>query len=269
MTDLDNLEQLMAEVLKKSRYGGISSEIITRIGEQELQKRSSKKEALKGTLGKLHQIGGAYLEKKPDFDAWLAELESLPADLQSAEVRQFCQQKMTGHASTQERLPFVSEFYQKCLKSFAPIHSVLDLGCGINSLALPWMPLAADPMYLGLDIFKEMVDFDLRFLQHVHIRGRVICRDFLGSLPRQQYQLALALKVIPLIDQLGKGAARSWLESIPADHVLVSFPRFSLGGRGKGMSENYSARFNQLTQDGEWKIQPFEFPTELAYLLSR
>ena len=267
MADIHQLEQLTTEVQKKPKYAGMAIEIIQRIGEQELQKRSSLKEAVKGTLSKLHQIGGAYLEHRPDFSDWLSKLESLPGTLDSMEVREFCLEKMQGHASTNERLPFIKEFYQNCLKSIAPIHSLLDLGCGINPLALPWMPLADDPMYLGIDIFKDMTDFDQRFLQHVHLRGRVICKDFLERLPRQQYQLALGLKIIPLIDQIGKAITRPWLESIPAENILLSFPKYSLGGKGKGMRDNYNERFNQLTSGSSWKIETFEFPTELAFLL--
>jgi 16S rRNA (guanine(1405)-N(7))-methyltransferase len=269
MTENSQLDQLTAEVQKKPKYADISIEIIQRIGDQELKKRSSLKEAVKGTLSKLHQIGGAYLEHRPDFSAWLAELEGISDELKSEAVKDFCQEKMKGHASTLERLPFLKEFYQVCLKSIAPVHSILDLGCGINPLALPWMPLAVDPMYLGLDIINDLTQFDQRFLEHVHMRGRVLCKDFLNQLPRQRYQLALVLKVIPLIEQISKTAARPWLESIPAENLLVSFPKYSLSGKGKGMRENYAERFIQLTQGSNWKIEPFEFTTELAFLLSR
>jgi 16S rRNA (guanine(1405)-N(7))-methyltransferase len=269
MTEINRLDQLTAEIQKKPKYAKISIEIIHRIGEQELKKRSSLKEAVKGTLSKLHQIGGAYLEHRPDFSAYLTELAGIPEELNSEAVKIFCQEKMKEHASTFERLPFLKEFYQVCLNSIAPVHSILDLGCGINPLALPWMPLAVDPMYLGMDIFNDMAEFDQRFLQHVHLRGRVLCKDFLNHLPRQQYQLALVLKVIPLIEQISKTAARPWLESIPAENLLVSFPKYSLSGKGKGMRETYAKRFTQLIQGSNWKIMPFEFQTEFAILLSR
>jgi 16S rRNA (guanine(1405)-N(7))-methyltransferase len=269
MPEINQLDQLTAEVQKKPKYADISIEILQRIGEQELKKRSSLKEGVKGTLRKLHQIGGAYLEHRPDFSAWLAELAGIPETLNSEVIKVFCQEKMKEHASTLERLPFLKEFYLVCLKSIAPVHSILDLGCGVNPLTLPWMPLAVDPMYLGMDIFNDMTEFDQRFLRHVHVRGRVFCKDFLNQLPRQQYQLALVLKVIPLIEQISKTASRPWLESIPAENLLVSFPKYSLSGKGKGMRGNYAERFTQLTQGSSWKIEPFEFPTELAFLLSR
>ncbi len=269
MAEAEKIEQIMAEVAKKPKYAGISTDIIQRIATLEMQKRKNLKEAVKGTLAKLHQLGGAYLEQRPDFTQWSREIAELPEDLRATEVNDFCLEKMRGHASTSERLPFIDEFYQTCLQSIAPIQSVLDLGCGIHPLALPWIPLAEDPMYLGMDIFKEMTDFDQRFLQQVRLRGRVLHADFLGNLPKQRYQLALCLKVIPLIDQVSQGITRTWLESLPAEHILVSFPTASLGGRGKGMPAHYRERFEQLTTNNQWRVETFEFPSELAFLLRR
>ena len=79
--------------------------------------------------------------------------------------------------------------------------------------------------------------------------------------------MALALKIIPLIDQIEKEYTRQWLENIPADHVLISFPVFSLSGKGKGMLENYTMRFTEMIEGGNWKMERFEFSTELVFLL--
>ncbi len=67
----------MAEVMKKPKYAGISTDIIQRIAALEMQKRKTLKEAIKGTLAKLHQLGGAYLEQKPDFAQWSREIVEL------------------------------------------------------------------------------------------------------------------------------------------------------------------------------------------------
>ena len=267
MTDPDKLNSLVAAVIKKSKYSTICVDIIQRIGKQEIVKRSSLKEAIKGTCSKLHQVGGAFFENNPDFSKWLTQLEALPQDIYSIEIKQYCREKMQAHASTYERLPILDDFFQRCLKSLAPIHSLLDLGCGLNPLALPWMPLAKDPMYQGIDIFADLTGFDQQFLQHTCLRGRVSCADFLGELPKQRFQVALALKTIPLIDQIEKEHTRQWLENIPADHLLVSFPIFSLSGKGKGMLENYTMRFTQMIEGGNWEMERFEFSTELAFLL--
>ena len=81
--------------------------------------------------------------------------------------------------------------------------------------------------------------------------------------------MALILKTIPCLEQLDKTAGLRLLETIQAEHILVSFPVHSLGGRSKGMVENYEARFHALVQGKRWAIQRFEFATELAFLVTK
>ena len=51
--------------------------------------------------------------------------------------------------------------------------------------------------------------------------------------------------------------------------VLVSFPALSLGGRGKGMPQNYSAHFNALISGKNWQVQSWEIKTEIVFLVSK
>jgi hypothetical protein len=51
--------------------------------------------------------------------------------------------------------------------------------------------------------------------------------------------------------------------------VLITFPLHGLGGRGKGMSDHYEARFGTLVAGMAWIVRRFELPGERAFLLSR
>jgi 16S rRNA (guanine(1405)-N(7))-methyltransferase len=51
--------------------------------------------------------------------------------------------------------------------------------------------------------------------------------------------------------------------------MLVSFPAQSLGGRNRGMVENYSAHFADLVQGYDWKIERFLFATELVLRVTK
>ena len=57
--------------------------------------------------------------------------------------------------------------------------------------------------------------------------------------------------------------------TLNADHLLVSFPVHSLGGKKKGMAVNYEAGFRQLIAGRPWAVQRFEFSTELVFRVSR
>jgi 16S rRNA (guanine(1405)-N(7))-methyltransferase len=269
MENSNPLSKLIRAVSAKPKYATVCPGLIKRIGEQELAKRNTLKEAIKSTCGKLYQVGGAYLTEKIDFSSWLTELDSLPRKLHSPEIIAYCLDKMNAHASTRERLPILNVFYQQTLKSLLPLRSIIDLGCGLNPLALPWMPLNNKTIYCGIDLFNDLTSFDNEFLRHLKIKGRVECGDILSPMPSDQYQLALALKLLPLIEQIEKHSTIGWLEKIPADFILVSYPVLSLGGKGKGMEKNYIDQFMQIIQECHWVFERYDFSCEIAFLIHK
>ncbi len=262
-------EGLAAEILNKPKYMYIHADFIARIAEQELTKRNTYKEVLKATTSKLHQVSSAYLSHQIKYTAWQARLKELPHDFRSPLVKDFCLQVMKSHTSSKERMPILETFFQQTLGSLAPIHSILDLGCGLNALALPWMPVAEDIQYQGMDIFQDMTDFINAFLTHMHVKGYVQCKDILANSDNESVQVALVLKMLPILDQIEKGMATEWLEKITSKNFLVSYPIYSLGGKSKGMRRNYSDQFDQITRGKGWNIARFDFPTELAFLIKR
>jgi len=269
MSPTPTLDELVTQVRTGEKYRHISEDLIRRIAAQELPNRRSLKDAVKAVRNKLHQVGGAYQETLIDYAHFLRELEILPADLRHPDMQAFCLKAMRSHASTRERLPILETFFRETLAETGPVASVLDVACGLNPLALPWMPLAADAPYYACDIYNDQMEFLNRFLAHLGRPGRAELCDLTAELPMQPVQVALLLKTIPCLEQVDKSIGPRLLEGIPAEHLLVSFPVTSLGGRGKGMLENYEAHFMQLTAGRGWHIQRFEFSSELAFLVSR
>jgi 16S rRNA (guanine(1405)-N(7))-methyltransferase len=262
-----DLARLVQSVGASTKYRPICQELVERLGRQELAKRHTLREAIKATKNKLHQVGGAYLHDEARYTAWLAELQAAqnPADL-----RPICRKIMEAHASTRERLPILDEFYATVLAGLPPMRSVLDLACGLNPLALPWLPLAEGATYWALDIYEDMMAFVQSFmaLPMAGVRGRAEARDVLQLGPTPRVDLALVLKAIPCLEQMDKAAGAKLLDVIQADHVLVSFPAHSLGHRDKGMVENYAAHFRQLLAGRPGQVRRFQFSSELVFLIS-
>ena len=268
--DPDNdLETLVEQVRQGDRYHEIQVDLIRSIGRRELRDRRTLREAVKATRSKLHQVGGAFLQSLPDYAGWRQRLESLPTGRDLPELKDFCVQAMRAHASTRERLPILETFYTTTLSGITPITSVLDLACGLNPLALPWMPLNASVPYSACDIYGDMVNFLGVFFSHINQAGRVCVCDLSQTVPNEKVHLALLLKSIPCLEQLDRHLPLHLLEEIRADHLLVSFPVASLGGRGKGMRANYESHFIKLVEGRPWKIQRFEFLGELAFLITK
>jgi len=278
----DPLNQLVAAIQASAHYRSVAEPLIRRLGARELANRRSLKEAIKATKNKLHQVAGAYLDE-PRYDAWLIELRAAYAEGEEAAAqerrRAALRRVMARHASTRERLPILDQVYAETLAGIGPIRSVLDIACGLNPLALSWLPLAEDAEYVACDIYGDMMAFLGGYfaLEAAHgrpgLRGLAETRDVIAAPPERHADLALILKAIPCLEQIDKSAGERLLRATRADHLLVSFPAHSLGGRQKGMLGAYEARFHDLmAQTGigvRATITRHQFATELAFLISR
>ena len=226
-----DLEAVVEAVLESAKYRTIAPEFVRKIGAEELRKHPKLKEAVKATKNRLHQVAGAYLSAPPDYDAWL---ERLAAANDADERREVCRALMQTHASTRERLPILDEFYRVALAEIAPVRSVLDVACGLES--------AGDPVHAAGG------RRDLLRLRHLHRSGGFLqpgfsaarrerieawAADVTQTIPQQPVDLALIIKAIPCLQQIDKSIGARLLEGVQANHVLVSYPAQSLGGANR------------------------------------
>ncbi len=259
-----DLDELVAAVGASAKYRGIDAALVRRIGQEELAKRRTLKEAIKATKDRLHQVGGAFLAQTMPYDHWLAELQEAAV---AGDLRPACRAIMAHHASMRERLPFLDDFYAAIFADLPPIASVLDLACGLHPLALPWLPLAPAARYHACDIYAEMMAFIGAFLPLTGVQGRATTGDVTQAIPPEPVDLAFLLKAIPCLEQLDRDAGRRLLTATPARWLVVSFPSQSLGGRRKGMPTFYEAHFDDLIAGQDWAIRRIAFPTELVFVI--
>jgi len=264
-----DLDALVQQVQSADKYRQISPEVIRSILLKEIPKNKNLKETIKSTRNKLHQVGSAYQEKAIPYNAWEKELQLLPASLEDPLSLTFLQKALGTHASTRERLPILPRFFVETLRGLSPLYSILDVACGLNPLSIPWMPLAPGFTYTACDIYEDMTGFLDQFFAHFGIDGRARTCDLTRSIPAVSFDLALVLKTIPCLEQIDKEAGYRLLTQLNAASMLVSFPAKSLGGKSKGMLQNYERHFLDLTAGQSWKITRFEFPGELAFLVQK
>jgi 16S rRNA (guanine(1405)-N(7))-methyltransferase len=263
------LEQLVLQVQSNRKYKAITPNLVRRLSKTALSKGLTGKAAVKDVRNKLHQIGGAYFKKPVDYDNLLEKLSELPKELFSEKVMNFCLSQMKAHASTAERLPIIEQFFNTCLEPIGPVESILDLACGMNPLAIPWMPLKPGFVYHACDIYTDLLEFLHAFFANYEIAGTAETCDLIGDVPQPKAQLAFLLKSIPCLEQVDKNIGLMLMERIRADHILVSFPVQSLGGHNKGMPDFYEQHFYEMISGKPWQIERFLFETELAFLVSK
>ena len=263
------LETLVAAAQETAKYREICPDLIARIGARELLRRRHAREALKETKNALHQIAGAYLACRPRYDRWLETLTAARAAENPNEWPETCARMMRLHASTEERLPVLVDFYAALFDGLPPVHSVLDLACGFNPLAIHSMPFAADFTYHALDLYADMMRLFTDYFALAEIDGTARCADVAAMTQFPATDLAFLFKFLPVLEQQEKGASLRLLQAIPAKTLLISFPTRTLSGRGVGMAAHYEAWFRDLIMTENWKLERFEFPGELCFRVSK
>ncbi len=267
----EKLEALVAAVLSSAKYRHVSPEFVRAIGARELATRPNLKAAVKATKNALHQAGGAFQDAPIDYRRAMVLLRDARTDDPAGErFRAACRAVMAAHTSTRERLPILDDFYATIFAALpSPPARVLDIACGLNPLARPWMPLPPTTSFVAYDIYADQTSFLNEFFQLSGYAGRAEVRDVIGSPPDEPADLALILKTLPCLEAVDRHAPARLLDAIQAPCLIVSFPAQTLGGRRKGMSAHYETRFRAFLDERGWSAEVFEFKTELAFMVRK
>jgi 16S rRNA (guanine(1405)-N(7))-methyltransferase len=267
------LEPEVAEIvdgLKESRrYRSLAEPALVRVARWSAGTHKGRQAALKAAKRKLHQVYGAYLSPGAVSAAERAAQlisEERPGE---PEQRALCLEVLKQHASTAERLPFLERFYADLTAGLPPVRSIVDLACGLNPFALPWMGLPADSSYLAVDVDERLARVFDRLGQAWPVGLRGLAHDLTGGAPETSADLVLLLKAVPCLEQQEAGAGRRLLRSLDAPVVVVSFPARSLGGRDKGMRDTYDRMLHGMVEGSGREIEVRSYPTETVYRLAR
>lgn len=259
------LNAIVSAVAASRRYRGVAPVVVRRLAQEEAPKARNNQDWEKRVKRRLHQIFGAYVDRT-DYARVLQRLQDAADD---AARRAVCRDALAAHASTRERLPILEAFYQEIFNRTGPVTSVLDIGCGLNPLAIPWMALRPAAHYLALDIDLELVAFLDAALSVFDVRGQARVSDVVAETPPEVCDLALLLKTVPCLEQQRAGVGRALLAGLNARWVVVTYPTRSLGGHSKGMARTYRESFARLAAGTPWRWEAFELPGELGFVVNK
>ncbi|MBN1660683.1 MAG: 16S rRNA methyltransferase [Anaerolineae bacterium] len=255
----------MSAVLASKKYRTVCTETVARIAAEELGSRDSLKETVKVTKRRLHQVYGAF-ESNLDYETALDALQAAYRSGDDDAVRRACRDVLVHHTSTRERLSLLDVFYPAIWEITGTPASVLDVGCGLNPLALPWMGLPPGARYVALDVDCERIDFVNRCLVIAGLAPLARCQDALVAPPQDRVDVALLLKMSPTLERQEGGATLRLVEQFHTPHVVVSYAVQSLGGREKGMIEQYGQQFNGWAEARNWTVKRLVFESELVFV---
>ena len=257
---------IVERVLRSPRYRDVDRSLLARFAEQELEHARNADDAVKRVKRRLHQAVGAF-RGAARADAIAA---TWSGDLAAPAFRAACAGALRAHASTRERLDRLDVFYPGVWAITGVPARVLDLGCGLNPLTLPWMGLAPSATYFASDVDRRPLAAVATFLQLVGQPHRVEVREVVESPPTDRADVALLLKLVTTLDRQDPGASARLLAALRVRHAVVSFPMHTLGGRGKGMERTYRDRLDRLVIDAGCvsSVAEASVPNELVFVLS-
>ena len=258
--------EIVQRVLRSPRYRDVDRSLLVCLADEELPRARNTDDAVKRVKRRLHQAVGAF--------RGAARADEIAAawsgDLAAPALRAACADALRSHASTRERLDSLEAFYAGIWSVTGLPGSVLDLGCGLNPLALPWMGIGRDASYFASDVDRRPLAAVAAFLQLVGQPNRVEVRNLVESPPSDDADVALLLKLVTTLDRQDPAAAAHLIRALRVKAAVVSFPKHSLGGRGKGMERTYRARLDRLAADAGRvsAITEASVPGELVFVLS-
>lgn len=268
MTDTHSaaIAEVVAAVRTSRRYQWVSPTVVARLAAEEVPKSRNAADAQKRTKRRLHQIFGAYAQPLP-YASIAQRLNDALTRGDRTELMDVCRWALGQHASTRERLPIVEAFYAEIFRVTGTPTLLLDIACGLNPLAVPWMGLAPGSTYFACDIDIQLEGVLDNFLTGLGIDHQVEVIDALMPFEAPAADVALLLKTVPCLDQQRAGAGLNLIDRLNANWLVVSYPTRSLGGHSKGMARTYRAQFEVMHEQRRWRVHERELPGELVFII--
>lgn len=135
------------------------------------------------------------------------------------------QKLLKTHSSTLERIGFYPNF-KKIISEINP-SSILDLGCGLNPIALA----NKKTTYYAVDIREDELNLIKKFFKKNKIQGRVFLQDLRKPINNLPYaDLCLILKLFDVLTK-DKGHIEYLIKNLKCKTLIVSFSTKTLSGK--------------------------------------
>ena len=252
---------------KKYRQLGIPEETLRDIVAEELQNYRSSKDAQKSVRHKLHNIMAPYLGD-PDYASEMGRMEQELNNASPEALLAYCTAILETHASTKERLPILPVLYDGLFAHTGRPQVVLDLACGLNPFALPWMDLPPDVQYHAYDIHQPRINLINQFLEKMALEPLAEVRDILLNPPEVQADVAFLFKEAHRMEQRRRGCNLPLWKALNVRHLLVSLPASSLSGQ-HDLAERQRHLVRTILGDQPWLVTELMFGNEMFFCIEK
>ena len=261
------LEELIEKVVQSGKYADLHPDLIRRVCEETVKKYGTKSNAVKEAKKELHIIYDSFLIA--DGHKQAKKLLSSYNGTDILSDKEFASELMHLHVSTKERLENAAEIYAYIGQFIHQESSVCDVGCGFNPFALPFLT-ERPARYKAYEIGKETVEvLNLYFSKTGKDCYAAALSDAVCETPADDFDVLLAFKLLPVLQQQKKGRAMEFLQETSFSTAVISFPTRSLSGRNKGMESFYSTFFETALPQNITICDKTVLYNELFYVLKK
>jgi hypothetical protein len=172
------------------------------------------------------------------------------------------EQLLQTHSSTKERLNFYSELKELIKK--LKIKSILDLGCGLNPLALADKKIT----YYASDIREDEISIISDYFHANKLKGKAYVQNLMQeNLEFPKTDLCLIFKVLDVIDSWPYPLTRKILSSLDSKNILVSFATKKLSGKRMNLPQR--SWFEKILFQMNLNYEKFSSDNEVFYLIKK
>ncbi len=277
------LDQLIADVKQKKELAGlyenfVETEVLKQLrhNKKALQtvlagktKSQAYKNIIKSVRAVLRRVYGAFQVQDAAIRGKL--LQELSTTKKNSENYLLVHKKILAtHASTKERLADYATIYKKIFAKTGKPKTIVDLGCGLNPISLPFMQLRA-VQYIASDVNKDELAFIADYFEATGVDGKTLQLDLkkknaASNIP--QADVCFLFKVLDPLEQ-GKGHKLSeiLIQAIPATWIVVSFATTTVAG--KPMRHPYRGWIERMLNRISYSFSSFTTRNEIFYIIRK
>ncbi len=240
------MENLIVEIKQKPEFKDLPDSFIKRILQNYLDKhnlpipknKKSRKILIKIIRSELRTSAGQYVEKTRS-----------PKDA------------LHYHRSTSERLNEYGYIKSKIEKLGA--QSILDLGCGLNPIAIAKKGIK----YYAYDIKSEYLEIIKSYFVENEVDGEVYHEDItqINNFPKAN--ICLMLKLLDILGKNKKEISRKLINNIDSEYFIISFATKTLSG--KEMNRPYRRWFENLLKELKLEYEIHRTSNEMFYIIKK
>lgn len=248
---------LIKEIKEKKELKSLPNELIDSVLKNYLQKNKikdaisdkNKKIIIKEVRSELRKYTGQYVSN--------SDIKSRPDLLKEQKFEDL----LGKHKSTKERFEdylLVKEMIQKINPS-----TILDLGCGLNPLAI-----ANDKTkYYAYDINSDDLEVVKGFFKSKKIQGFTFHEDIRKIEKFPKIDLCIIFKVLDILGDNRNEISKELMEKIDSKYFIVSFATRTLSG--KPMNSPYRRWFENILKSLNYSYQVKRTKQELFYIIQK